>query len=312
MPPKNFEHSAYRFDASESAFFSRQLEHVATGTYDIKYPNLKGRTFLPTDSSVSNGAETFTFRVYDMVGVAKIIANYSDDVPRADVKGTEVTSRIRGIASSYGFSLQEARAAAFAKVPLDQKKGAACRRAMEETLDGICQTGNTANGLAGLLNQSNAISYTIPNGVSGSQSWNNKTSDEILLDMHGIVNNMISTTKEVEQPDTMLLPLAKYLLISTRRMGDGSDVTILDYFLRTSRSIKDVQPWYACDTAGSGSGTRMCVYRKDPNAVALIMPQEFEQLPPQEDGFETVILCHMRTGGVVAFYPLSISYGDLI
>jgi hypothetical protein len=54
----------------------------------------------------------------------------------------------------------------------------------------------------------------------------------------------------------------------------------------------------------------MVCYRKDPNVLELIVPQEFEQFPPQERNLEVVINCHMRCGGVVCYYPLAISFGD--
>jgi hypothetical protein len=56
----------------------------------------------------------------------------------------------------------------------------------------------------------------------------------------------------------------------------------------------------------------MMIYRKDPDALVLIVPQEFEQFPPEQRGMEFITACHLRTGGVVSFYPLSISYGDTI
>jgi len=302
----NFE----RMDVAESAFLSRQLEQIRAKTYDIKYVQLKGRQFVPIDGSISPGAEVVTYRQWDQVGMAKIIINYADDLPRADVLAKEFSSKIRGIGDSYGYNIQEVRAARFAGQPLEQRKANAARRAMEQILDTIIQTGSSSHGLLGLLNQPNATVYVIPNGVSASPLWANKTPDEIVDDMNGIVNNQITITKEVELPDTMLLPLAQYGIVSTKRMGDGSDATILEYFLKTSKYVKTVEPWYACAGAGAGATDRMVVYRKDPDAIVCIIPQEFEQFQPEMRGLEILTACHMRTGGVVVYYPLSMSYGD--
>ena len=67
---------------------------------------------------------------------------------------------------------------------------------------------------------------------------------------------------------------------------------------------------YANRAAWSGSSGRMVALRQDPMKLEAIIPQEFEQLPPQMEDFETKTICHARTGGVVAYYPASISYGD--
>jgi hypothetical protein len=41
----------YRLDAAESAFFERELDHIKAQTYDIKYPMLKARQFVPVSPS---------------------------------------------------------------------------------------------------------------------------------------------------------------------------------------------------------------------------------------------------------------------
>jgi hypothetical protein len=297
-------------DAAESVFLSKQLEQVRAKTYDIKYANLLGRQLVPVDNSIAPGVEVVTYYQYDQVGVAKIIADYADDLPRADVKGKEFSSRVRGIGNSYGYSMQEARAAQFAGLPLEQRKANAARRGIEEKIDKIAQTGDAVYGMLGFLNQPNASLYTIPNGVSGFPDWARKLPDEIAADIHGAVNAIYANTKGVEMGDTCVLPLEQYTLIATKRMGDGSDTTILSYVLQSSPFLKAIVPWYALDGAGAGNTDRMVVYRRDPDALQLIIPQEFEQLPPQLEGLEIITPCHARCGGVVVYYPLSIIYAD--
>ncbi len=301
---------AWNLDASESAFLSRSLEQVRAQTYDIKLLQLKAREFLPVDNSISPGAEVIRYAQYNSVGVAKIIANYADDAPRADVLALEFTSKIRGISSSYGFSLQEVRAAQMAGTPLEQRKANAARRAVEERVDAIAQTGDSKHGLLGMLNQSNTTTFNVPNGVAGTATFATKTPDEVIKDLHGIANGIVTSTKGSEVPDTLILPLAQYGDIATRRMGDGSDTTILKFFLATSPHIKSVEQWHALTGAGTNGADLMVCYRKDPDAIQLVMPQEFEQLPPQLKGFESVTLCHARTGGVIMYYPMSMSYGS--
>ena len=65
---------ATHFDADESAFFARELERVKAQTYDVRYPNLRSRDFIPVDNSVGAGATEVTYRQFDRVGNAKIIA----------------------------------------------------------------------------------------------------------------------------------------------------------------------------------------------------------------------------------------------
>ena len=81
-------------DANESIFFLRELESVKSRSYDVKYRNLKANALVPVSTEGDPGAAVITYQQYTKVGVAKIIADYADDVPRADVYGIEVSKKV--------------------------------------------------------------------------------------------------------------------------------------------------------------------------------------------------------------------------
>lgn len=308
MPPNAPQFT--RLDADENIFFARQLEQVRAKTYDLKYPGLIVRDLVPVDHEVDPGAETVKYEQFDMVGAAKIISSYSKDLPRIDIKGKEFFQVLKSIGESYGFNIQEIRAAKFAGKPLTARRASTARRVMEQKIDDIGATGDSGNGLQGFLGITNAQTFTVVNGVSGTATWATKTPDEVLKDMNGIVNQIVEQTKGVEIPDTLVLPLAQFNDISTRRVGTASDTTILKFFLGTSPYIKTVVPWIKTKAAGAAGKDRMVAYRRDPDALQLVMAQEYEEFAPEPDGLEFKIACHARTGGVVAYYPMSICYGD--
>ena len=78
-----------RFDSAEDAsmFFARELDHVKAQSYDVQYPEFTALNLFPISSEADPGAETITYYTYDKTGLAKIIDNYSTDLPRADVNG---------------------------------------------------------------------------------------------------------------------------------------------------------------------------------------------------------------------------------
>ncbi len=244
-----------------------------------------------------------------MTGAAVIISNYSKRLPRADAFRKEFTARIRSIGTSYGWNVQEMRAATFAGTPLEQRKATAARRAFEEKLDSIARVGDTAHGLVGFLNQPNASTYVVPNGVSTTATWATKTADEILKDMNGIVNGIIISTKQIETPDTLLLPTAQYAYISSTARSTVSDTTILEFFQKSHPNVQ-VIGWWALAGAGASATDRMVAYSRDPDHLQLIIPLEFMQLPPEWEGLELLTTCEGRCGGVQMYYPLSMSYGD--
>lgn len=304
-------------DAAENAFLERELQFVKAKVYERRYPEFKARRLIPVSHEVPSGAETIAYDEFDGVGVARILASYADDLPRADVVAKRVTSPIRGIGTSYGYNLQEIRAAIMAGRPLAQLKASRASRATEQEQDRIAALGGY--GLVGLLNVPNANAYTIPNGATATAApqWirdgdgnpGGKTPAEILKDMNGIAQYGVDQTNGVEIPDTMLMPDEQYGYIAVTRIDATLETTILQHFLKTNPYIKNVEGWSRCKGAGAGGTDLLVVYRRDPDFVTLEIPQEFEQLAPEQDGLETIVACHARTGGVVCPVPMSITYG---
>lgn len=298
--------NAGHFDGAESIFFASELEAVKARTYDKKYPGLSATQNIPVSSEVNPGAETIKYYQYDQVGMAKIISNYADDLPRVDVMGKEFTANIRSIGVSYGYNVQDIRAARMAGKPLEQRRANAAKLANDQTVNKIAYFGDSAHGLVGLFTHANVSVYTLPgDGTSSSTKLADKTPDKVLRDLNGIVQKVLDLTQNIEIPDTMLLPPSVYADIATRPRSDNSDTTILEFFLKNSPYIKNVVPCLECKGAGTGGEDLIFVYRKDPDAVTLEIPQAFEQFPPQPSGLEYNIPCHSRCGGVIFYYPLS-------
>lgn len=306
---KNLNRQFLKLDASESVFFNRQLEHVKAKAFEVKYEALKGFMFVPVNTEVSPAKETFTYRVWDAVGMAKLIKSYAKDFPRADVFAREVTSRIKSFGASYGYNVQEIRAAASENVPLEQRRANAAKKAIDQFHENTIRTGITEVGITGFLNITGALDAS---GVLGAEPWTAADdSDDILDDLHAVANYMPEQTSDVEHGDTMLLPLTTYNLISTKRMGAGDGaMTILKAFLENNRYVKRVEPWTALETAGAASAKRGVVYRKDPEVIEYIAPVIFEQFPAQEEGMEFVVPCHGRSGGVACYFPKAVCYFD--
>lgn len=306
-------------DANETVFFARELESKKARAYDVVKAPLKAFDLFPVDTSAGAGAETIVYEQYDMTGLAKVIANYADDLPRADVKGKEFTARIKSIGNSYGYSLQEIRASQMANKSLPERKANAAVRSQREAWNRIAFYGDSVNNLQGFLTNTNIPDSSAPNGAGGTPQWSTKTSDEILEDMNALANSVIALTNGAETPDTMVLPIAQYTLIASTPRSSTSDTTILAYFLQNNPFIKSVEWANELDSAqlAANGVTRFTgdvafVYRRSPDVVTLEMPVLFEQLPVQERGLEYIVPCHSRIGGVLVYYPLACAFLDSI
>lgn len=300
-----------RQDADETAFFLRELEHIKAKTHDIVFPELKARVVIPVSFEAGSEAEAITYQQFEQTGFAKLISNYAADLPRVDILGREFSQKVKSIGDSYGFSVQEIRAAAKTGRNINQKKSRAARRAQMSKENNLAFFGDSGAGFLGFLNHPNVSITTIPNdGTGSSTEWINKTPDQVLRDMNLLFRAIFSVSKGVEFGNTLLLPLEQHSLIFDTPRASGSDMSIGKWFLENNPHAESIDWLNELEGAGAGSTDRMMAYHRNPDKVTMEVPQDYEEFPAQERGLEMIIPAHSRYGGILFYYPLSASYGD--
>lgn len=295
-----------RFDAGETMFVTRQLEHVMAQATQVDYAVLKSRLFIPVDTSVPNGAETFTYTQWDVLGEARLLANYGEDIPEVDAFCVQFNKPLKGIADGYSYSVQDLRAAQFGGVPLDAQKARAARMMIDRKIDRIAAKGDTLMGLDGFVNHS-AVPVVAP--VVGT--WDAATTaDEMIKDLDKLVNSIPVATKQTITPDTLLTATTAFVFLQ-KPVSDLVRESVLTSWLKNNYYIKNVDQWIELDDASALGGPRAVCYKRDPLVAELVISQEFEQFPPQADGLRFKIACHARTGGILMRKPKGIAYMDL-
>ncbi len=305
------EKNALRLDAAEQVFFDEQLALVKSRTYDVLHKELKALTLLPVSTEQDPGATHILWRSYDKVGMAKIISDYANDFPRADIGGVEHSSPIKDLGMSYGYSIKEIRRAQKAGVALDMKRAEAARRGIEQKQDRIAWFGDAKSKLPGFFNAEGITEYVAALNAGGtSRAWANKTADEIVADFAGLITAAPESTNGIEQPDTVILPLSLYNKLQNTPYGANRDKTIMGFIRENYPQITRIDWVSDLSTAGAGGGSRVMAYARDPMKVEVQIPQRFEQLPPQLSGMVYDILCSQSTGGTIVYYPMSVVFCD--
>tara|TARA_X000000950_G_C13914054_1_gene660170 strand:+ start:1033 stop:1938 length:906 start_codon:yes stop_codon:yes gene_type:complete len=296
--------SEFRLDDA-GLFLDRQLEYIRPQIFEVEYADIKYSTILPVTAEAGPGSQQFTYRIMDATGDFKLISDAADDLPRADVSQTEKSINIRSFGGSFGYTVQELRAAQMANVALEQRRAAAVRRAYEEKVESVAMFGEGSVSLAGFFNNATV-------DVISANKWfstSSVTAQEMLEILNQGVSAIISGSNMKEQPDTILMPYEDYNTVSTTRNSDSSDVTVLEYFLRTNPYIRNVEPINQLAAANSSlAKNRLVVYKRDPQKVQLHIPQPLELFPPQQRGLEFIVPAHARVGGVALYYPKSVKY----
>ena len=249
-----------------------------------------------------------TYYSYEKTGMAVIISNYATDLPRADVKGKPTTAMIKSIGDSYGYSIQEMRASRLAGKSLDTRKAESARYAIDRKTNEIAFAGDKEHNLMGMLSTGNNIPlYTLAT-VESKTAWKDKSAAEILADINGMFAYQSKLTQDVERADTLAIPPAQYIDISTRQIPN-TGYTVKKFLLENAPYLKEIIS--APELAAGSVATNPCgsdvamLYTNSADKFSLEIPMAFYQYPLQNRNLEVIVPCEERVAGIILYYPLS-------
>lgn len=312
-----------QFDAQQAlGFVISQATHIEAQVYQIQYPDIQYPDLVPVDTSAPPWTKSVTYFSLDKVGQAKWINGGARDIPLAEVDRAKFETTVELAGIGYQWNIEEINVARMLGVNLASEKAAAARRAAEEHIDATMMTGDTTKNLVGLTNASTPTTVTATAGASTHTDWPRKTPVEVSADINNALGNIYTTSNTVEMADTLLLPVARYLYLSTTQFGTSttlSDRTLLQnimaanvYTARTGKPLT-IRAVRGLETAGlSGDTTnRMIAYRKDPSVLKAHMPMPFQFLPVWQDGpMNYLVPGIFRYGGLDIRRPGAVSYVD--
>ena len=286
----------------ESVFAARELDYVKARVYEKKRPPMLGLGLVPIASDAPEWAETIVYKTYDTVGMAKVVANYADDLPRADVLGMEHTVRVKTVADSYGFNFMELKASAGLGTNLPTKKGDAARRAIEVKLNKVAMVGDAEYGLYGMTTHPNIGVTTLPSG----KAWAQATGAEIIADLDALWNAVRLQSKGVHTPNRLVVASSLHALLTSKIYTEAHGITVWEFFGKKHPSLQLVEaPEF--DGAGAGGKHLLFIGEFDAENMSHELPMPFNQMEAQARNLEVVVPCYARTAGVVVHYPLAFS-----
>lgn len=298
--------SAGHLDEAASVFLARELQYVRRQVLEVPKKPLEAFQVFPVMTEVSAGAESAKQKIYDAVGVAKIISNYADDLPRADVAADEYSVDLRDIGASYGYNVSEIRSAQFAGINLPTMKARAARRSIDEKLNSIAWKGDSAHKIVGFLNNPNVTEVMLDaDGTGSSTTLASKTVVQILRDVNKVIDAIPNATNQIEQADTVLLAPAAYNHLAATPRSDNSDITILEFLRRTHPEIRRWMKVGALKGAGTGNTDLIIAGHFEPDYVKFEIPERYRQLPVEMRNLEYIVNCTARVIGVTVTFPLA-------
>lgn len=235
----------------------------------------------------------------------------------------KIPGQLRPWALEVKFSILELESSARLGRPIDVQKYEALQMKHQMDIDEQVYIGDTTMGDTGLVNNARVTNVgNLPAGAAGGTKWSQKTADEILADVNLMITSVWEASAWATMPNRLLLPPAQFGYISTQKVSQAGNVSILKYIqdnnvlTAAGRGRLEILPLKWLNGAGVGgtlgtAGTvdRAVVYTKDKKRVRYPMTL-LNRTPIQYDSIYHKTTYYCRLGSVECVYPETLGYFD--
>lgn len=305
-------------DAPQAAlgFLTSQVSHIEKTVWEHVYPEITYPELVPVTHEADEWAKTVTYYSSNKRGKADWVGGRGRDIPMSGIDMEQHETGVHMAGAGYDYSLEEINQARKLGINLPNMGALAARRAYEEMVEDNAYVGNTDKGFEGLFNTAGVTIVNAPNGAASTPEWSTKIADEILADFNTIISGAWTNSLGIEMCDTVLIPLAQYALIATKRLSVDSETTILDYVMKKNMyTVKTgkkltVRAMHQLAGAGGSSADRCVAYQRNPTVVTMHVPMQLKFLAPQQIGLVFEIPGIFRLGGVDIRRPGAFRYLD--
>jgi len=299
----------------EAFFFARNLEFVRQKVFMPTYAELKllNGGLLPINTSIPEGAETDTYDVLDSTGEADIITDFADDIKTVELFGNEYTNKIKSLADSYQYSIQDMRKDKMlgnVGRSVITNKALAARKAVDQKIEKMLGFGDLKHGITGMFNNTNVpISAVAANGSGSSTLWSNKTSANILGDIESSIDDIGDLTEDNEAPNTMIVSSPAYRLMQKKALDttNYSGMSVLKY-VEKEYELKVIPMQQLKNGFVNGTKSGFVLYNNSEEKLEGVLPIRLMPHAPQTKNLVTKNILEARCGGTRVFFPKSVSY----
>ena len=296
-----FHQDALGDSVTAGIWLARQLDYVVSKVYLRLLPAINADRLVPDDTSAPEWVETITVLQQDSVGMAKVVANYADDLPRVDVRGAARSVTVKTIGDSFGYNVNELRASRATGIGLDQRKADAARRAIDLKIASIKLNGDADYGLFGLFNHPNIPEAVLPT----PGDWSTLTGDQIYANLIFLAGSYQQQNLGVHVANFLELAPKAFVAATTKLITSATPMTPLAAFSANFPAITTEMIW-ELQGAGDNGKDMALLYERSADNLAHYYIMPFSQLPPDARNLEIVVDCLARSAGVAIFYPLAL------
>lgn len=272
-----------------------QLTQLLNRQYEQAYPQTGVLELFPVTTELSPVTKNFEWLEFDGVTSAKIIADYTDDLPTVEAMASEKTGKVFRLGNAWFISIDEIKAGQALGSSLSDRKASLAREGHETLVNDLVFKGSAPHNIVSVFDQPNINRLT-------SASW---TTPEIAFsELQDLIETIEDVTLGRHHVTNIVIPPSKRRLL-TQKMPDVTE-SYLAWFKENYSNVTITAIAELEDIDGAGT-KGVLAYEKDPMNMSIEIPERFNMLPMQPKDLHFKVPCTSKCTGLIVYRPLTIA-----
>lgn len=272
-----------------------QLTQLLNRQYEQAYPQTGVLELFPVTTELSPVTKNFEWLEFDGVTSAKIIADYTDDLPTVEAMASEKTGKVFRLGNAWFISIDEIKAGQALGSSLSDRKASLAREGHETLVNDLVFKGSAPHNIVSVFDQPNINRLT-------SASW---TTPEIAFsELQDLIDTIEDVTLGRHHVTNIVIPPSKRRLL-TQKMPDVTE-SYLAWFKENYPNVNITAIAELEDIDGAGT-KGVLAYEKDPMNMSIEIPERFNMLPMQPKDLHFKVPCTSKCTGLIVYRPLTIA-----
>lgn len=272
-----------------------QLTQLLNRQYEQAYPQTGVLELFPVTTELSPVTKNFEWLEFDGVTSAKIIADYTDDLPTVEAMASEKTGKVFRLGNAWFISIDEIKAGQALGSSLSDRKASLAREGHETLVNDLVFKGSAPHNIVSVFDQPNINRLT-------SASW---TTPEIAFsELQDLIETIEGVTLGRHHVTNIVIPPSKRRLL-TQKMPDVTE-SYLAWFKENYPNVTITAIAELEDIDGAGT-KGVLAYEKDPMNMSIEIPERFNMLPMQPKDLHFKVPCTSKCTGLIVYRPLTIA-----
>lgn len=288
-------------DASTAGIWAAsELHKIKSAAYEKEYPAGSALKVFPVTNELSDTDKTFEYHVFDKVGLAQIITDYTDDLPTVDALMTPEFGKVFRLGNAFLISIDEIKAGQRTGKPLSTRKANAAQLAHDQLVNKLVFKGSRPHKIVSVFDHPNITK------VVATTKWLNgdtKHPEAAEADLEHAIELLENQTNGQHRATHILIP-PSIRKVLTARMPETTE-SYLEYFQKQNGGITIEAISELENIDGSGK-KGVLVYEKDPMNMSIEIPEAFNMLPAQPKDLHFKVPCTSKCTGLTIYRPLTL------